>query len=99
NPDWSAADWSGKIPEVLHGTQQDFRVESVFWYDEPIPFTHETWRGRIRASRGVGAALSPEEVARFDTDHARMLRDLVPEEFTVLHRIDAHVLVPLQENR
>jgi hypothetical protein len=47
-----------------------------------------------RACRGVGAALSAAEVERFDVAHAEMLAASVPDRFTVLHRIDAHVLKP-----
>jgi hypothetical protein len=47
--------------------------------------------GRIRSCRGIGAALSTEEVKRFDAEHEELLRSIAPERFTVLHRIDAHV--------
>ncbi|MSP83380.1 MAG: hypothetical protein EXQ94_10725 [Alphaproteobacteria bacterium] len=63
-----------------------------FVYDEAIPFTPESWRGRIRACRGVGASLSEAEVAVFDHDHADLLTAMVGDHFTVLHRIDARVL-------
>ena len=94
NPQWTAADWSGEISEVPEWSRGSFRVASFFWYDEEIPFTRESWRGRIRACRGVAAALSPEDVLRFDEEHERMLAERFPEEFTIPHRIDAHVLEP-----
>ncbi|MBI2301131.1 MAG: class I SAM-dependent methyltransferase [Armatimonadetes bacterium] len=94
NPDWSAADWTGDIPAQPEWSRPAFRLRAMFWYDEPIPFTHESWRGRIRACRGVGATLTPDAVARFDAAHAALLADVVPEQFTVLHRIDAHLLEP-----
>ena len=40
-------------------------VES-FSYVEGVAFSHESWRGRIRTSNGVGATLSPDEVDDFD---------------------------------
>jgi ubiquinone/menaquinone biosynthesis C-methylase UbiE len=91
NPKWSAADWSGRIPPCPDGAEKIFDVRAMFYYDEAVPFTHESWRGRIRACRGIGASLSPEEVAAFDTAHAELLQQIVPDPFTVLHRIDAHV--------
>lgn len=94
NPDWSAADWPGIVPERPRWMTEDWEVETFLLYDEPIPFTHESWRGRIRASRGIGATLSPDAVATFDREHAELLTRLTPNEFTVLHRIDAHVMVP-----
>jgi len=60
-----------------------------------IPFDRDSWRGRIRACRGVGAALSADEVTRFDQEHDQLLQEKVEDKFTVLHRIDAHILEPL----
>jgi len=96
NPQWSAANWSGDIPPQPGWSKERFRVRDIFCYDEPIPFTRETWRGRIRACRGIGASLPEAEVARFDEEHARLLLQTVPERFTVLHRIDCHIFAPLE---
>lgn len=75
--------------------EEEFDLLTMFQYDEPIPFTRETWRGRIRACRGIGATLTPEQVRAFDEKHARLLEETAAESFTVLHRIDAHILRPL----
>lgn len=91
NPDWSAADWDGVIPPRPKWAEPHFDVAAMFYYDEPIPFTRETWRGRIRACRGIGATLSEGEVDAFDRAHDELLRRTAAETFTVLHRIDAHV--------
>ena len=91
NPDWSAADWSGEIPNCPDWAAPYFNVRAKFVYDEPIPFTRESWRGRIRACRGIGATLPPEKVVAFDAAHDVLLKRIAPEEFTILHRIDAHV--------
>lgn len=92
NPAWTAADYAGKIPHCPKWAEGEFEVASTFWYDEALPFTRESWRGRIRACRGVGAALSPAEVAAFDADLAALLARVAPDRFTILHRIDAHLL-------
>ena len=92
NPDWSASDWAGVIPPLPHWAQDDFTLRAMFYYDEPVPFTREGWRGRIRACRGVGATLTDEEVAEFDAAHNSLLQQIAGDDFTVLHRIDAHVL-------
>lgn len=63
-------------------------------YREALGFTRESWRGRIRACRGIGAELSAEEVQAFDAELDALLRNIAPEEFTVLHWIDAHILAP-----
>ena len=94
NPQWTAADWSGDVPVIPRWVRGDFSLADSFVYDEAIPFTRESWRGRMRACRGVGAALSAAEVERFDAAHATMLDAEVPKHFEVLHRINAHVLRP-----
>jgi SAM-dependent methyltransferase len=96
NPDWGGADWSGDLPPQPGWAAGEFRLRLFFCYDEPIPFTRERWRGRIRACRGVGATLSPEGVAEFDSEHAELLRRIAPPRFSVLHRIDAYVMEPRQ---
>jgi hypothetical protein len=53
------------------------RVET-FSYDLDIPYTAEGWRGRIRASAGVGASLAPAEVEAFDAELARLLDESFP---------------------
>jgi len=61
--------------------------------NEPISFTQESWRGRIRACRGIGATLSGEEIARFDEEHKNLLERIAPETFTVLHQLAVHIYV------
>lgn len=55
--------------------------------DAAIQFTREAWNGRMRACRGVGASLPPEQVEAFSKMHRQMLEDTMPEQFTVLHEI------------
>jgi SAM-dependent methyltransferase len=92
NPRWTAGDFSGEVPPVPRWARgSGLRLRAMFWYDEPVGFTRESWRGRIRACRGIGATLDAAAVARFDEAHGRLLDRMVPERFTVLHRIDAHI--------
>lgn len=91
NPDWEGAGWPGRIPARPEWSRDAFIVRGFFFYDEPIRFTRESWRGRMRALRGVGAALSDEEVERFDREHDALLRRIAPPSFDITHRIDAHI--------
>lgn len=95
NPDWSAADNTGEVAPIPKWAEGQFRLRGMFFYDEPIPFTRESWCGRIRACRGIGAALPDDEVKKFDAEHLKMLEQTAPPEFTVLHRPNAHILEPL----
>jgi SAM-dependent methyltransferase len=96
NPQWTAADYHGEVPAFPKWAEGHFKLRGMFFYDEQIPFDISTWRGRIRACRGVGAALSADEVKRFDKEHEELLRDTVESNFTVLHRIDAHIFEPIE---
>jgi SAM-dependent methyltransferase len=53
-------------------------------FQEPLRF-RDRWRGWMRK----------DEITRFDAAHAELLERIAPEAFTVLHRIDAHVLEAL----
>lgn len=48
-------------------------------FDLDQPYTHEAWRGRIRASAGIAASLPPDKVAAFDAEHAALLAERFPE--------------------
>ena len=61
-----------------------FDMEEHEEYDVMVPFTKESWHGRMFACRGVGASLSPEELARWDAEHRELLKD-APDNFDVLH--------------
>ncbi len=91
NPSWSAGDWSGEIAASPSWTPQGFVIAGMFWFDHAVPFTRESWRGRIRACRGTGATLEPEALQRFDAELDGLLAARVRDEFTVLHRVSAHV--------
>jgi hypothetical protein len=65
------------------------RLET-FSYDVEVPYTPEGWRGRIRASAGVGATLPSGRVEAFDRELARILEERFPgEALPVLHRVFA----------
>ena len=95
NPHWTAGNFSGTIPPFPKWAEESFKLRGMFYYDEQILFTRDTWRGRIRACRGVGAELSQDEVNNFDQALDQLLKNLADDEFTVLHRMDAHILEPL----
>ena len=76
-----------------------FELRGMFVFDEPIPFTRESWRGRIRACRGVGATLAADQIEQLDREHEALLRTITTGDFSVLHRIDAHLLRPVRATR
>ena len=54
-------------------------------YDLMVSFTRESWHGRMRACRGVGASLSADELAQWDEEHRTLLERIAPAQFEVRH--------------
>ena len=86
--------WSGSAGTGLHGNNladlslAGFRDIETFSFDLAIAYTHEGWRGRIRASAGIGASLPKDKIGRFDREHAALLAERFPEEpLQVPHRL------------
>lgn len=70
----------------------------TFSFDVRVPYTHESWRGRIRASAGVAASLGPGQVRGFDQDLERLLQNHFPEDpLRVPHRVFALVCKVTQD--
>lgn len=89
NPDWSMSGGSGVYPAWLHDLATAGFVEiETFSFDLPLHYTHEAWRGRIRASAGVAASLSPTAVQRFDHELHELLKVRFPADpLPVHHRV------------
>lgn len=89
NPQWKMNGGTGLHPRALADVAiAGFTDLETFSFDLGVPYTHEGWRGRIRASAGVAASLPPETVAQFDDDLARLLkRDYSDDPLSVLHRV------------
>lgn len=91
NPLWEGAGGNGFHLEWLADlSQAGFQRIETFSFDIVAQYSHEAWRGRIRASAGVGAALPPEMVSRFDQDLDEILRTRFPTDLMdVPHRVFA----------
>ena len=64
-------------------------IES-FSYDVDTPYSHAGWRGRLRASVGIGASLPAERIEAFDRALAALLAERFPEAtLRVPHRVFA----------
>ena len=81
------------MPPVFAWARDHFDLRTFHIMETPLEFTRETWRGRIRACRGIGASLSDGEVERFDAAHRTLLETIAPETFTVLHQMTIHVYI------
>jgi ubiquinone/menaquinone biosynthesis C-methylase UbiE len=94
NPDWSAHSEKGHVEQFKDWFIKDFKQTALLIYDEDIQFTREVWRGRMRALRGIGASLPPEQVEKFDAEHDLMLKTSFGDDFIIPHRVITRVLTP-----
>lgn len=70
------------MPEVY---KEYFTLENQDVYDVSVPFNRESWNGRMKSCRGIEASLSEAEVEQFDQEHRKLLEEIAPEEFKILH--------------
>lgn len=89
NPGWAFAGGNGFHPEcALDAAIAGFGDLETFSFDLAVPYEHDGWRGRIRASAGVAASLAPDAVAAFDAEHASLLAADFPDQpLAVPHRV------------
>lgn len=99
NSEWNLWGGTGIYPQWLRDMAiAGFRQIESFTFDLDVPYSHEAWRGRIRASAGVGASMPPEKVERFDAELAKILRERFPEPMTALHRVFAAIATAPAQN-
>lgn len=93
NPQWGMGGGLGLYPQWLLDVRvAGFTDVELFSFDVDAPYSHEAWRGRMRASSGVSASLPPEGVAAFDRDLADLMRRDYPRDpLGVAHRVSATV--------
>lgn len=85
NPSWTGGKMQRheiETPDWLGGM---FEVAAAFTYPVTVSFTRETWHGRMKACRGIGASsLSTDEINAWEKEHLNYLRTQ-PEIFDIIH--------------
>lgn len=91
--DWLPHRGNGSHPDYVRDVAvAGFDDIETFSFDVPVSYSHEAWRGRIRASAGVAASLEPDRVARFDAELAELLTAHFPRQpLQIPHRVSAVV--------
>lgn len=85
SPEWSGAG------ETMHPISipkcYDGKFELVYHEEYPLQvhFTRESWNGRMKACRGIGASLTAQEVSAWEQEHLKLLAEMAPAEFHILH--------------
>ena len=88
NSGWKMGGGNGFYPRwVSQLLDAGFQNIETYSFEVNEHYSHEAWRGRIRASAGVSASLPQEQVVKFDEEHAAPLEQEFPEEpLRVPHR-------------
>ena len=85
NPKWSGA--GETIHPIFIPECYNDKFELIYHEEYPLKvhFTAESWNGRMKACRGVGASLSEEEINMWEQEHLKLLSEIAPDEFDILH--------------
>jgi SAM-dependent methyltransferase len=76
---------------VPHWSHHWLRLKTFHEFRVNLPFTRESWRGRIRACRWIGPTLGREKTEAFDREHAAVLERIAPARFAIPHRISIRI--------
>ncbi len=84
NPKWTGAGYTRREVNIPADVTERFDIVKRESFDAEIPFTRESWHGRLKACRGTAASLSETELAAWEKDDLALLKK-APERFTILH--------------
>lgn len=85
NPDWSGAGETLHPIEIPDCYKEKFQLVYREEFPLEVPFTRDSWNGRMKACRGIGASLTGEEIGKWEEEHKKLLAQIAPDEFTILH--------------
>lgn len=85
SPNWSGA---GETIQKISIPDCYFEKFTLSYHEEyllDVNFTRESWHGRMKACRGIGASLTEEEISEWEMEHQKLLAEIAPDKFTVKH--------------
>lgn len=85
SPRWSGAGETAHPIDIPNSYFEHFNLAHREEWRLGVPFTRESWHGRMRACRGVGASLSPDVLRLWEDEHRELLCKIAPERFDVVH--------------
>lgn len=85
NSEWSGAGETVHPIYIPDCYNEKFSLVYHEEYPIKVPFTRESWHGRIKACRGIGASLNETEIALWEKEHKKLLAEIAPAEFEILH--------------
>jgi SAM-dependent methyltransferase len=94
NPKAGQAGRGGNVEIIPASLLKRFRLKSYHEFKVDLPFNRKSWRGRLRASKWIGAALSKGQIEAFDHEHKALLERIAPAKFRIRHRIRIQIFEP-----
>ncbi len=86
NPNWSGSGIVDGQISIPDWSLKDFNIRSHHKFKVEVPYSNESWRGRLRACRGVGASLSDEEIIAFDHELDELILNIHSDKpFSITH--------------
>ena len=85
NPKWTGAGETMHPIDIPDCYRNHF---DVVYHDEyllEVPFSRESWHGRMKACRGIGASLTNDQIAMWEHEHRELLERIAPATFNILH--------------
>ena len=87
SPAWSGARETMHPIQIPNCYKQKFDLIHHEEYPLTVHFSRDSWHGRMKACRGVGASLSEKELQSWEAEHLKMLAETVLEEFDIKHYV------------
>jgi len=86
NPDWTGGRMKRySIPGTPPWAADLFTAKNIMTFDINVTFTRQSWHGRMKTCRGIGASsLSEEKIAAWEKEHMEYMQSM-PEVFDILH--------------
>lgn len=87
SPEWTGAGEEKRPICVPQELCEEFDPVYHEEYTVDVPFSRESWHGRMKSCRGIGASLLSEEMEAWEEEHKRLLESIAPQTFSVKHYI------------
>lgn len=85
SPKWSGAGETIHPIDIPDCYKEKFHLVWQEEYPIKVSFTRDSWNGRMKACRGIGASLADAEIAMWEKEHKKLLAEIAPPEFEILH--------------
>ena len=85
SPNWSGAGETIHQIAIPDCYKEKFELVYHEEFILKVPFTRESWNGRMKACRGIGASLADKEILMWEQEHRTLLEHIAPNEFDILH--------------